>query len=169
MYEEGIQTYTAMFEGLAGAGRRFVAAAEVGDAMMSYVALFEALNWAVVLDDRAASSWAPHGEPLGWSWRAEVEGAGILRGVRFARNSMHHDWSEALALAEVDAGPEGFREWAWRPAAELPSRGREDPDGEAVYEGSLAGLMVRSTLVGLNAGFGLLRELLEPSLPRERP
>jgi hypothetical protein len=165
MYEEGVQTYTAMFEGLAGATRRFMAAVGDGEPTMSYVALFEALNWAVVLDERTASTWAPHGKVLGWDWRAEVEGAGILRGIRFARNSMQHDWSDALRLGVVEgAGSGDFREWTWRPVAQLPSRGRREPAGESVYAEELSGRMVRSTLVGLNAGFDLLRGLLEPRL-----
>jgi hypothetical protein len=80
---------------------------------------------------------------------------------------MHHDWSEALELSEVDGSSEPagrFEEWCWRSVAELPARQKLDEEGEQVYAEELSGRMVRSTLVGLNAGFGLLRELLEPTL-----
>jgi hypothetical protein len=168
MYDAGVQTYSAMFLGFGAAAVRFTHAVERGEPLGVYVALFEALNWAVVLDDRTASMWAPDGEVLGWSWRDRIGGGEMLRGVRFARNSMHHDWSEVLELDEVRHGESSrvLQEWAWRPVDRLPSRGKEEADAEAVYVDQLAGRMVRSTLVGLITGFGLLRELLEPSLAR---
>ena len=168
MYEEGVQTYTAMFEGFHGAATRFLEAVENGWATQTYVALFEALNWAVVLDERTAKIWAPRGEILGWDWRGEIEGAEMLRGVRFARNSMHHDWSEVLELAASEHLQEGEplpnQQWIWREVANLPRRGKDEPDAEAVYIEQLAGRLVRSTLVGLYFGFDLLRSFLEPSL-----
>jgi hypothetical protein len=170
MYDEGVQTYGAMFLGFGAAAARFTDAVERGEPLGAYVALFEALNWAVVLDDRTASMWVPDGEVLGWAWRDRIAGAEMLRGVRFARNSMHHDWSEVLERGEIPNGeaPRVLQEWTWRPVDRLPSRGKEEADAEAVYVDQLAGRMVRSTLVGLISGFGLLRELLEPSLVRPR-
>lgn len=166
MYDDGIQTYTAMFLGFRRATVRFMRAVEEREPTDAYVTLFEALNWAVVLDDRTGALWAPHGEVLGWRWREEIDGAAMLGGVRFARNSMHHDWSEVLELSTVasDTSAAPFEEWTWRPVTRLPARGKKDPDAEAAYAEQLAGRMVRSTLVGLASGFGLLRSLLEPGL-----
>jgi hypothetical protein len=168
IYGEGVQTYSAMFLGFAAAVRRYLDAVDEKDSLVAYVALFEALNWAVVLDERTATIWKPHGEVLGWRWREEIRGAEMLRGVRFARNSMHHDWSEVLELTDVPHGNllRTFKEWTWRDVDQLPARGREEPEAEQIYVEQLAGKMVRSTLVGLNAGFGLLREMLEPALAR---
>ncbi len=170
LYGEGIQTYAAMFDGFAAAAERFLKATEREDPTDSYVALFEALNWAVVLDVRTKELWAPRGRDRqpGWGWRDEVEGAGVLRGIRFARNAMHHDWAEVLELADVGRAypkrfPAGYREWVWREIATLPQHGRKDPEGQAVYIGELAGHPVRHSLVGLHGGFAFLRSVLEPS------
>jgi hypothetical protein len=55
------------------------------------MALFETLNWAVALDERVGTHWLPDGKPLGWKWRQRLgHGAEIMGGVRFARNSVHH-------------------------------------------------------------------------------
>lgn len=165
IYGPGIQTYSAMFDGFAGASRRFLEGP--GDASSAYVALYEALNWAVALDARTAELWAPRGvdDMPGWRWREEIRGAEVLRGIRFARNAMHHDWAEVLELSGGKFSPRprtGSGVWIWRPLSDLPPRGRDDKEGEAVYGAELEGRLVRSTLVGLYSGFDLLRSLLEP-------
>ena len=170
LYGEGIQTYAAMFDGFEGAASRFLEAAAAKDQTGSYVSLFEAMNWAVALDVRTKELWAPRGRDCqpGWAWRDEIPGAEVLRGVRFARNAMHHDWAEVLELAEAGRGyrrkyPVEYSEWVWRPISRLPNPKRRDEDGEAVYIRAMEGRHVRSTLVGLHAGFGFLRSVLEPS------
>lgn len=100
-YADNIQTFTAMFEGYAAATRRFYNAAELRDATEAFIPLFEALNWAVALDDRAAKHWTPEGKPLGFAWRERVRDAETMQGVRFVRNSVHHQWSDALELDET--------------------------------------------------------------------
>lgn len=78
---------------------------------------------------------------------------------------MHHDWAEVL---ELNNGQSSLRRmagsgvWIWRPLSDLPPRGRNDKEGEAVYGAELEASLVRSTLVGLYSGFDLLRSLLEP-------
>jgi hypothetical protein len=166
-YEENIVTFTAMFDGYSGALARFEIAAKQQDGAAAYVPLFEALNWAVVLDDRTAAHFEPEGKPLGFAWRDRVAGADLMRGVRFARNSIHHDWSDALRL---DTGgmrfpmtfPVVFFEWTWCRAADLAKRGKADAEGEAVYGEALEGQPVRHTLTQLGLVFSFLRALLEP-------
>lgn len=123
--KENIQTFTAMFEGFALAVQRFEAAIKERDATQTFAPLFELLNWAVALDDRACKRWCPEGEPLGWGWRDRIRGAKIMRGVQYVRNGIHHQWSDAL---ERDDGARGYPrthpvvyfEWRWRDAKELP-------------------------------------------------
>lgn len=66
----------------------------------TYVPLFEALNWAHALDERVAAHWVPNGKTVGFGWRDRIPKAEIMAGVRFARNSLHHDWSEAVVLRD---------------------------------------------------------------------
>ncbi len=166
-YRENIQTFAAMFEGYAGAADRFYAAAETRDTTATFIPLFEALNWAVVLDERAAKHWTPAGKPLGWRWREKIRDAEIMRGVRFIRNSVHHDWSDALELDErgkslTTPDVEVF-EWRWRDADDLPERDKKDEAGEKVYRELLEGEPARSTLDTLGRVFYFLRQVLEPS------
>jgi len=64
--KENIKTFTAMFKGLAGAIERFDVAVKDRDPTNTFITLFEMLNWAVALDERARKRWCPEGEPLGW-------------------------------------------------------------------------------------------------------
>jgi hypothetical protein len=137
--------------------------------------LFEALNWAVALDERTAKTWAPDGveQMPGWEWRKRIEGGRILLGVRWVRNAMHHDWAEVLHLAQggerhLEKLPSARSAWVWRQRDEIP-RGKPDKHrGETIYQEEMEDRLVRSTLVGLNSGFGQLRDLLEPGSIRER-
>ena len=54
-------------------------------------ALFESLNWAVTLDYRLR-----HDDNDAWATR--VDGGDVVRGIRYARNCVHHDWASALDL-----------------------------------------------------------------------
>lgn len=173
-YRENIQTFAAMFEGYAHAVERFQEAAKTRDPTATFIPLFEALNWAVSLDERAAKHWTPAGKPLGWAWREKVRDAEILRGVRFVRNSVHHDWSDAVELDERGRAypktfPVVFFEWRWRAADELPERDHKDTGGEAIYREQLEGQPARLTLGKLAEVFWFLRQLLEPSSLRQLP
>lgn len=163
----GVQSFAVMLDGFEQACGRFQTAAKGPDASAAYIPLFEALNWAVVLDDRTREHWAPDGEVLGWSWRARVPGAEVMAGVRFARNRAHHQWSDALRFDTSGfqfpmTFPLAFSEWVWRPADELPA-GRPDPDGETIYRKQLEGRAARVTLTDLGGAFAFLRRVLEPT------
>ena len=156
-----------MFDGYARAVGRFRAAAKGRDEVEAFIPLFECLNWAVAVDDRTRVHWAPDGKPIGWAWRERVAGAEIMQGVRFARNSVHHQWSDALELD--DSGfqlpttlPIGFFEWVWRKATQLPDLDRPDPRGEAIYLRDLEAKPARLTLDTLGSAFAFLQGLLEP-------
>jgi hypothetical protein len=167
-YARNIQTFAAMFEGYAAATGRFREAAKGRDATAAFIALFEALNWAVALDERARKHWTPEGEALGWGWRERVRGAEVLRGIHFVRNRVHHDLSDALDLDERGRAypktfPIVFFEWRWRTASELPQPGRKDNVGERVYQQTVEGQPARVTLENLGEAFHFLRQVMEPS------
>src|SRR4051794_27409123 len=98
---------------------RFRSAADAGDAVDTFTGLFEVLNWAVVLEDRVRRHWAPEGKPLDWEWRNRIRGGEVMGGVRLVRNSVHHDWSDALerprGLTFPMTFPLTFADWQWRP------------------------------------------------------
>jgi len=164
------QTFTAMFAGFAKSLERFHAATKNRNQIDTSASLFELLNWAVTLDERVCTDWTPKGKPLGWAWREHVIGAEILQGVRFARNRVHHQWSDALEFD--DAGrrypktfPVVYFEWRWRPAAHLPQPANPryaDPDGQRVYEEQLEHEIARETAQQLANVFNHLRKRMEP-------
>lgn len=164
--DQATQTYAAMFLGYGRASERFETAVKAKVAVDAFLPLFEALNWAVALDDRTAKRWGPDGEVLGWQWRERVPGAEVMGGVRFARNRVHHQWSDALRLDESGrqyprSYPLVYFEWVWRPADQLP-KGRPDACGEGVYRRELEGRAARATLAQLGEAFAFLRRVLEP-------
>ena len=61
-----------------------------------YLALFEALNWGVSIDTRLTKDWPFEEVAFGKYWCDEFAGGDLVRGFRWARNSVHHDWSYAL-------------------------------------------------------------------------
>jgi hypothetical protein len=107
-YADNIVTFGMLLRGYAQAFERFSLATRERDEVTTFVPLFEALNWAVALDDRCAQHWAPEGEPLGFAWRDRVTGAEVMRGVRWARNGVHHQWSDALVVEEGRQYPKRY-------------------------------------------------------------
>lgn len=179
-YDENIQTFAAMFDGYDQALTRLETAAKGREPAPAFIALFEALNWAVALDERAGKHWAPEGKTLGFGWRARARGAHLMRAVRFARNNVHHQWSDALELDERGLTPPitppvVWFEWCWRSLSDLPPRPVKtkpkekewQAEEEAEYREKLEGEPARVTLHELGEAFYLLRLLLEPgSIPR---
>lgn len=108
---------------------RFKQAAAGLDAVAAYAPLFEALSWAASIDLRLGKLWIPDGKPLKEDWPSRIQGAEAVFGLRFARNTVHHDWADALRL---DIGgrryprryPLRYFEWVWRDVDELPNEGR---------------------------------------------
>ena len=166
-YKDNMVTVKSLVDGYRGAHMRFQQAALEHDPHPAFHALFETLNWAVALDDRIGAHWVPEGEPLGFGWRDRFAGAKPLSGVRWARNRVHHDWSDALVLSEEGMQfpmrfPTTFFEWVWRNVEALPPAGKPDPEGEKVYAELLAGRAARIALVSLEEVFEKLLPILEP-------
>ena len=61
----------------------------------AYMGLFEALNRAVALDYRLEREWAGE-RAKGERWADAFDEGLTLRGVRHARNRVHHQWADAL-------------------------------------------------------------------------
>ncbi len=122
----------------------------------SFMPLFEALHWATSLESRIADDWPDRSDAKYW-YRSMPAGA-TVRGVRFARNRVHHQWAEAFTIADHDRElPLRCVPWIWRP--ELPD-GKPDREGERLYRCELAGAPVIGALGCLAAIFGLsLRHL----------
>ena len=116
------------------------------DPEQAFFAIFEALNWAVSIDDRL-------GEDTLLGWPSAYDERGYVAGFRYARNAVHHHWAEALWL---DRGgvllptplPAAFFEWCWQP--QLRSRNER---GLAKYRTHLSGQPVRFTLEALESIF----------------
>lgn len=164
-YGDNVAAFAVTFEGFRRGAGRFRDAAKARDPEETYIPLAEALNWAIALDDRVIEYWAPEGRVLGWSWRQRVPHGDIVRGVRWARNRVHHQWVDAVALDDGGVQlpvtlPTGFFEWAWRPAADLPL-GENDRDRDA-YKRTLEGTPARFTLDALEQTYAFLRGVLEP-------
>lgn len=116
---ENIVTFRLLYSGYVAACERFTNASKQRDTAAAFHPLFEALNWAVALDDRIRKHWAPEGKPLDWEWRKRVRGAELMPGLRWARNRVQHQWSDALVTSEGFQFPMMFPlvfyEWVWRP------------------------------------------------------
>jgi hypothetical protein len=105
-------------------------------------AVFEALNWSVTLDERIRH------ESKGEDWTVGIDGGSVIRALRYARNSVHHDWSAALDIGlapdEVLAPHATVFGITW--VDELAA-GRPDRRGAAAYADTLAGRNVGETLL----------------------
>jgi hypothetical protein len=102
------------------------------------------------IDVRLGIEW-PGDDPE--NWYLGIEDGPAVRGLRYARNCVHHDWSLAVTLPE-ERPDRPLRQsvpfWTWVPI--LPSR-RPDPDGEAAYLEHLAGKSAMLTLTGFTVVF----------------
>jgi hypothetical protein len=163
-YVDNIVTFRVLLGGYERAVERFVRASKTRDPVQVFSPLFEALNWAVALDDQAGSHWAPEGTPLGWAWRKRVSGGEVVNAIWGARNRVHHQWADALILSEGFSFPVVLpmvtHEWRWRPLSELPEPDRPAAAGaDAHYEQFLAGRPARMALAELRVPFRQLAEL----------
>lgn len=123
-YDEPIATFDAMLTAIPARPARFHTAIKGRDPSEAFILLFEALNWAVALEDWVRDHWVPGGKPLNWKWRELVPDAEVMAGVRCAGNRVHHQWADALHLDESGRRyprdyPLAYYEWTWRSIAEL--------------------------------------------------
>jgi hypothetical protein len=117
------------FRGFLSAVDRFHAAALGTDPEDAFHALFEALAWVSSIDERLGLPQDP----------------AALRGLRFVRHRVHHQWAHTLWLDTRGAQlpvrlPFAFFEWRWREVDELPSgwASRDEPTYSQVLAGAPA-------------------------------
>ena len=158
---------------------RFQEAQSAGNAVATFQALFEALNWVHAIDDYIARVWSPRGRVEGRDWREDPalpeSLTSVMDGLRYARNRVHHQWADAV-IAQGGAKlpftpPRVLMTWVWRPVEELPTpaKGHEDPRGGAAYEEALGGRPVEDVLATLGDAFAFLGPLLDPPIPERTP
>jgi hypothetical protein len=137
-----------LVRGYGEAHDRFLAASQHPDSPEGlYFPLLEALNWAGALEEQLR----PHSDAL-------------LSAIRFVRNTVLHDWAEAVEGRNVEnpqvvtqgrsgpLAPPVIYEWFWRDRQHLPSpQGR--PRGGPVYDTLLSGKPVREALGQLRGIF----------------
>jgi hypothetical protein len=114
----------------------------------AFLTIFEALNWAVVVDDHLRRAL-----PAGKAWSSGYPHGDVVPGFRYARNAVHHDWSLALHVTDgvflPTPLPTGLFDWCWQPR--LPAT---KPRGETQYRKHLAEKPVRFTLEVLDTIYG---------------
>lgn len=119
---DGVVPISTFIEGYEQAARRFYDVMKETDPLATFIPLFDALGWAVAIDSRFQGAWeqAPT-NPAKW-WSDGFIHGDTVKGVRFARNRVHHHWADALETtsgAEIPRVlPFALMEWRWR--AELP-------------------------------------------------
>jgi hypothetical protein len=118
----------------------------------AFLPIFEALSWAASLDHRLGVDLSAT-RRRDWNWHAKFPQSDVLLGVRYARNAVHHQWSDALYLtpgAQLPALlPAPLFEWRWQ--QQLPTA--RDRRGRQEYEALLAGAPARMTLETLQTLF----------------
>jgi hypothetical protein len=163
-----LATFHAGFE---AAVHRFHEASASRDPLDVFPPLFEALNWAVVIDDRISAHWKArrHGPMTkdSSSWSDGYTFGDTAKGVRFARHRVHHQWADALWLSEgsnrgMGAVRSRGHEWRWRPLSQLP-KGSQGNEFAAEYDDKLCGAPARETLFQLTDCFSVALADLSPS------
>ena len=156
---------TTLLDGFSQTQKRFKDACKGTDKDAAFLALFEVLNWAASIDDYMRRNWRPEGKPLGleWSSRFDTECDGVVRGARFARNRVHHQWARALqykpgGLQFPVEAPFVFHEWCWLPVESLPPSDRNQDFGIEQYDSHLSGRPIRFTLSVLKRVYGTAQE-----------
>jgi hypothetical protein len=116
------------------------------DPIATFIPLFETLEWTACLDERLGQIWARPGEPRLLEWSKD------LRGLRWARHRVHHDWAVAVRAVpsiELPGHYEGAPEYEWVWRDELPQE-RPVPQhlrkDEPHYQARLAGRPARVTI-----------------------
>jgi hypothetical protein len=121
---DDIVPMATLIEGYEQAMGRFLDVRNSRDPVATFLPLFEALNWTVAIDSRFEKAWRC--DPLyreGEWWSDGYIHGNTVKGVRFARNRVHHQWADALQMTTGTAFPltfpMTFMEWRWR--IELPA------------------------------------------------
>jgi len=150
---DNIVPISTFIDGYEQAARRFYDVMAETNPLATFIPLFDALGWVVALDSRFQESWKrARTNPAKW-WSDGFIHGDTVKGVRFARNRVHHQWADALETtsgrAYPAAYPKVYMEWRWR--AELPP-GPNDEFKEH-YDQGVASHPARVTLGGLSECF----------------
>lgn len=149
-----------MIEGYLRALGRFRDAVGLrGEPIETFLPLFEALNWAASVIEylRDADSARRTRE---------------MKGVRYVRNRVHHDWALALVARDFPGPPtvtvggrgrEGglIFDWFWKPLDNLPRAERRDDEGKSAYVELLAAKQARAALEAIERAFNEWRDELQ--------
>jgi hypothetical protein len=156
------------------AAERFHSAVRQEEPDPSAYALFEALNWAIALDDYVRKVWKPEDKLLDRGWMAFAGGRAleeILDGSRYVRNLVHHHWADALRYERGRRYPRTYplvyHSWMWRDVEELPRHPGENRKPEVArnreaYARRLAGSRAEDTFRTLRNEFEKVWEFLDP-------
>ena len=154
---------TLLIDGYEQACKRFYSSMNGSDRDATFMPLFEALSWIVCIDERLQSVWKAAPTNPSRLWSDGFTHGDTVKGVRFARNRVHHQWADALWLSLGAQLPRKLPfmlgEWRWRP--ELPP-GRNN-EFEAEYKHYVAGNPARVTLSELSQCFAEARVALLPA------
>jgi hypothetical protein len=141
-----------LVEGYRRALARFTASADRRDEPRErFIPLFETLHWAVAIMNYSGDESPELDDDL-------------LRGLRFARNRVHHQLAEAIEPRDVPfasvvtnrrggsriIAPPTVLAWFWKPPDQLPA-GRKDRKGEEAYRLHLADKRVEEALAHLDS------------------
>jgi len=148
-----VEALDPFIEGYEQAARRFYDVMNETDPLATFIPLFDALGWAVAIDSRFQGAWQQaRTNPAKW-WSDGFIHGDTVKGVRFARNRVHHHWADALETTRGAQIPRvlpfALMEWRWR--AELPP-GRSDEFKEH-YDQEVASHPARVTLGDLSECF----------------
>jgi hypothetical protein len=142
-----------LVRGYRAALRRFDDTTGSRDPEERFIPIFEALNWAAAMLDPNSSL------------RASLITDHIVRGLRFARNRVHHDWAEAIEARDMPyPGGSGLKtvpahrgarmwrrraalDWCWKPLNQIPGANKR---GAAQYRAHLEGKPARQALAHLD-------------------
>lgn len=124
---------------------------EAGARRLGRMALFETLNWADSVDQFLTHGPPNRGGDPKWLENLKTPEIYVVRGIRHARNVVHHQWWAAISIHIVLPTSERnqVNTWIW---SELPPNNR-NKKSQAAYENSLLGRPVEDAL-------GILRDVL---------
>lgn len=164
MSERKTVKFETLLNGYIKSHKRFELARRTHDPQDTFQSLFEALNWAVVLDDHIVHHWRPEGELLKYQWRERLEDEqrATIKGIRFARNRVHHQWADALQLNTGGfqfpiVFPMVSHEWSWVSADEIPP-GKNDRENHGIneYRAVLQGRLARLSLAAIEQTYRMM-------------
>jgi hypothetical protein len=149
-------TLDIWFLGFDRACKRFYRGMPSHERGAASIPLYEALNWAVAIDDQLQERWLATPTTADPHWADGFIHGDTVKGVRWARNVVHHQWTAAMYMTRsglpADARPDEFEwRWMWK-LADDPKKARPQELANAYYW-KVGGRPVRKTLGELSLCF----------------